>query len=390
MKMNLNAASVLLLVLSTAEAFGPTPPLRTCVSSSRHYAETNVVTREPAAAVSSVLDAASSFGITEPAALSAAAAVKTAAVPVPSSVSPSETVDISYIKWAAPPSLLNGGNRPPPILLVHGFDSSCLEYRRLGPLLASSSGADVYAVDLLGWGFTTLDDSIDYSAASKLTALRNFWDTVDGRPLVLAGASLGGASAILFGAGSDLVKGVVLIDAQGFVDGVGPMASLPGPLAFAGVSVLKSVPLRNMANQMSYNDPGTFATDDALRVGRVHCVREGWDGAMVSFMKSGGFRPSEAVEKLGDRPVLVLWGRQDGILDGVEFVPKFEAALEGGDGDTTVAWVEECGHVPHLEQPEETAKIIGDFVNSDKVSGGNGGGGMLEAVESFWQLLTAR
>jgi len=350
-------ATTSLLVLFTTEAFRPDAFRPTF---DRRPA---TAVRSTASAGPSVLESVTSFGIVEPLAQAAAAAVRSIAVPVPEEISPSGSVDISYIKWDAPNA--RGAKRPPPVLLVHGFDSSCLEYRRLGPELAARSGADVYAVDLLGWGFTTLDASVNYSAASKLTALRGFWDTVDGRPVVLAGASLGGASAILFGADSELVIGTVLIDAQGFVDGVGPMASLPGPLAFAGVSVLKSVPLRNAANKMSYADPDTFATEDALRVGRVHCVREGWDGAMVSFMKSGGFAPSAAVEKLADRPVLILWGRQDGILEGTEFVPKFEAAL-GAGSDVEVVWVEDSGHVPHLEQPEATADIISDFLTSDK------------------------
>lgn len=30
--------------------------------------------------------------------------------------------------------------------------------------------------------------------------------------------------------------------------------------------------------------------------------------------------------------------------------------------DARLVWVEECGHVPHLEQPDETAKAIVSFV----------------------------
>ncbi len=41
----------------------------------------------------------------------------------------------------------------PPVVLLHGFDGSCLEFRRLFPLL-SSAGANVLAVDLVGWGFS--------------------------------------------------------------------------------------------------------------------------------------------------------------------------------------------------------------------------------------------
>ena len=51
-----------------------------------------------------------------------------------------------------------------PFVLLHGFDSSCLEYRRLFPKL-EENGAEVYALDLLGWGFTDgLDGGVgDYS-----------------------------------------------------------------------------------------------------------------------------------------------------------------------------------------------------------------------------------
>lgn len=31
-------------------------------------------------------------------------------------------------------------------------------------------------------------------------------------------------------------------------------------------------------------------------------------------------------------------------------------------------WIEECGHVPHLEKPEETADAISSFVTSTDVS----------------------
>lgn len=40
----------------------------------------------------------------------------------------------------------------PAFVLLHGFDSSSLEFRRFHPLL--SELGDVYAVDLAGWGFT--------------------------------------------------------------------------------------------------------------------------------------------------------------------------------------------------------------------------------------------
>lgn len=62
-----------------------------------------------------------------------------------------------------------------------------------------------------------------------------------GRPMVLVGASLGGAIALDFAHEfPEAVKKLVLIDAQGFIDGSGPGAALPGPLAKLGISVLGS------------------------------------------------------------------------------------------------------------------------------------------------------
>lgn len=39
-----------------------------------------------------------------------------------------------------------------PVLLLHGFDSSSLEFRRLWPVLEESF--ETWAVDLVGWGFS--------------------------------------------------------------------------------------------------------------------------------------------------------------------------------------------------------------------------------------------
>eukprot|EP00428_Durinskia_dybowskii_P048295 CAMPEP_0170351818 /NCGR_PEP_ID=MMETSP0116_2-20130129/77216_1 /TAXON_ID=400756 /ORGANISM="Durinskia baltica, Strain CSIRO CS-38" /LENGTH=315 /DNA_ID=CAMNT_0010605735 /DNA_START=144 /DNA_END=1091 /DNA_ORIENTATION=- len=276
-------------------------------------------------------------GIQEQACIDAAKRMTRVAVPVPSDISPSGSVGISYIHWPADKS--KRSKNSPPLLLIHGFDSSGLEYRRLGPKLAAK-GIDTYAVDILGWGFTQYDGVSSFSADSKVKALENFVNTMFGKetPFCIAGAS----------------------DAQGFVDGVGPMAKLPTPLAKLGVGVLKSIPLRNSANQMSYYDKETFATEEAQVIGRLHCLRDGWDDAMVSFMQSGGFSPSSKIPLI-QSPSLVLWGRQDGILEGKEYANQFVETLP----NARLVWIEECGHVPHLEQPETTASAIAEFFNSD-------------------------
>lgn len=41
------------------------------------------------------------------------------------------------------------------------------------------------------------------------------------------------------------------------------------------MQVLKSKPLRSYAGTLSYHDPKTYSTPDAMRIGRLHCLRPG-------------------------------------------------------------------------------------------------------------------
>ena len=135
--------------------------------------------------------------ISEELCTAAAQKMKRVMVPVSTDVSDTGFVGISFIHFAAQPS---SKKKTLPLLLVHGFDSSSLEYRRLGPQLAAM-GIDVYAVDLLGWGYTQLENVKSFSAAAKVEALQGFWKTVGGNgEVVVGGASLGGAAVIEFAA----------------------------------------------------------------------------------------------------------------------------------------------------------------------------------------------
>lgn len=113
-----------------------------------------------------------------------------------------------------------------PLVLIHGFDSSCLEFRRLAPKLASRH--PVYVPDILGWGFNDCSNVKDFSPAAKLEHLKQFLLQVVQRKCVLVGASLGGGIAINLATEicPELVEKVVLLDAQGFIDGKGP-SNLP-------------------------------------------------------------------------------------------------------------------------------------------------------------------
>ena len=97
--------------------------------------------------------------------------------------------------------------------------------------------------------------------------------------MVVGGASLEDAATIEFAAanlvpapddgdGDGCVRGAVLIDARASWTASSPCCSSPRRWPARAL-------LRDSANEMSYFDPDTYATDDALQVGRLHCLREG-------------------------------------------------------------------------------------------------------------------
>ena len=180
--------------------------------------------------------------------------------------------------------------------------------------------------------------------------------------MTLLGASLGGAIALDFAlAHPESVDRLVLVDPQAYTDGLGPLTTAPRWLAAVGVAVLGSAPLRRAANRMAYHDADGLATEDAMRVGRLHTHAPGWADANLAYMASGGYALSARVRDASP-PTLVLWGRQDKILDPAQ-AARFEADLPDG----RLVWVEGCGHCAHLEAPARAAEVVGAWVRGEEV-----------------------
>jgi pimeloyl-ACP methyl ester carboxylesterase len=105
-------------------------------------------------------------------------------------------------------SYVHQGEGGIPIVFLHGFDSSIFEFRRIIPLIAGKQA--VWAIDLLGFGFTERLPNCPFSPASIDTHLYATWQTLIQQPTILVGVSMGGAAAIEFtlagvaGSGYDL------------------------------------------------------------------------------------------------------------------------------------------------------------------------------------------
>ncbi|MBP0030650.1 alpha/beta hydrolase [Roseofilum sp. Guam] len=253
-------------------------------------------------------------------------------------------------------SYVHQGNGGTPIVLLPGFDSSVLEFRRLLPLLAEHQ--ETWAIDLFGFGFTERRPNLPVNPEAIKVHLHSVWQTLIQKPVILVGVSMGGGTAIDFSLTyPEAVEQLVLIDSAGFANGQAITAQWLKPLVYGAAKFLRQSWVRQSVAVQAYYDR-KWASVDARLCGALHLKMPYWTEAMVSFTLSGGY--NNMADKVGKvtHPTLVLWGECDRIL-GTADAAKFQTAIP----HAKLIWIEQSGHTPHLEQPQKTAELILEHCN---------------------------
>ncbi|PWA95100.1 alpha/beta-Hydrolases superfamily protein [Artemisia annua] len=214
-----------------------------------------------------------------------------------------------------------------PLVLLHGFDSSCLEWRYTLPLL-EQAGFEAWAVDILGWGFNNLEMLPLCNVEAKRDHLFQFWKSYIKRPMLLVGPSLGAAVAIDFAINHpEAVDKLILINASVYSEGT----ALPFDTCLEW----------------------TYIT-------RLHCLLPWWEEATVDFMIDGGYNVSSQINQVMKKTLLIS-GENDRIIDS-----KLAVRLHCELPNAIIRQISNCGHIPHVEKPEAVASLITNFVPRDK------------------------
>jgi pimeloyl-ACP methyl ester carboxylesterase len=243
----------------------------------------------------------------------------------------------------------------PPVLLLHGFDSSMLEFRRLVPLLASDH--QLILPDLYGFGFTPRPADGSYNPAGVLAHLESLITVLTARwsaassPLApsptlgVIGASMGGSVAMeLARRRPERIDRLMLLAPAGLT---GRPMPIPPLLDSLGVRFLSLPWVRRGLCRSAFADPSSGVGDAELEIASLHLQAPGWAMALGQFARSGGF--AGCGDPLPPQPIDVLWGAQDRILRPAQ---KRAALALLGD---RVLELDHCGHLPHIDQPQAVA-----------------------------------
>ncbi len=253
-----------------------------------------------------------------------------------------------------------------PLILVHGWAGSSRNWHKTLACLADVQ--QVYALDLPGYGASPpLQDRATGKRLAEVVL--EFADALGLEQFDLNGHSFSaGVCAYLAARCPHRVRRLVLTSTSTYRNGVerrmmGPMHSVLSLWTALRRPWMGHTPLvyRTVSRRFFHRLPGDNEMlcalfDDFLRMDRRTASQSADSAADPDF---------HTVLRSIRVPTLVVSGRNDTIMPTVG-TPLIASLIPGA----RLAWIEQCGHMPMLEQPEQYHQIVREFLNG----GGDGSG----------------
>jgi pimeloyl-ACP methyl ester carboxylesterase len=267
---------------------------------------------------------------------------------------PTNSVDLHY-------KIYGTGN---PVLCLHGFGASLYSWRNfVAPL---SKDYQLILIDLKGAGNSPKPPDSHYSTQDHADLIYKFILDHDLKNLTLVGNSFGGAlslllSIMLLEKEPGRLRALILIDPGAYKQ------YIPGYLKLIGVPLLGAaavylIPARCMAKsilKLAYYDPKKIAEEQIA----AYAAPIASPGGKHALLETGkriippNINALTAKYKDISVPTLIIWGEQDKIIS-----PDAGVLLDQAIPNSTLNWIDQCGHVPQEEKPEATVALVLDFL----------------------------
>ena len=255
----------------------------------------------------------------------------------------------------------------PALLLLHGLACDSSTWLDVIPTL--SKHFTVIAPDLLGHGESDKPDA-DYSLGGYANGMRDLLTVLGIDKVTVVGHSFGGGVAMQFAYQfPDRTERVVLVSTGGLGKEVTPLIrflTVPGssaalaaatfrpwrPLVAGGMRALSRTPLTATRDLDEVARIYESLADPATRraVQRVTSHVLNWRGQFVTMTDRS------YLARL--MPVLVVWGRDDIVIPSkhADFAPTQVS---------DVHVLNDAGHFPHKDHPEEFCRLVTTFVETN-------------------------
>jgi len=255
----------------------------------------------------------------------------------------------------------------PPLVLLHGAGDNSLDWRWIMPALAATHR--VYAPDLPG-SPDSARPALDYSPAFFERFLAAFVDALNLGRVTFVGNSLGGLIVLRLALSEpDRVRALILVDGAGLGREVNPaFTSVNVPALGEAAMPFWRTPVG--AYQRAWGRTALLFADTPETVPREWIAEQkrlalssGYLEAHLSVLRAL-VGPWGQREVLVDRlpalaiPTLVVWGARDRVFPPSQAKEAASRLREG-----TLALIADCGHMPHVERPDNFLAALGEFLD---------------------------
>ena len=253
-----------------------------------------------------------------------------------------------------------------PVLCIHGFGASLFSWHNfVDPL---SRNYQLILIDLKGSGNSPKPPDSHYSTKDHVDLIYKFIVDHDLKNLTLVGNSFGGAlslwlSMMLLEKQPGRLRSLILIDAGAYKQYIPLYVKVIG-VPIIGAAAVYLIPASCMAKsvlKLAYYDPGKITADQIA----AYAAPLAAPGGKHALLETGKQIIPPNIDELTAKykdinvPTLIIWGKQDKIID-----PIVGNLLDQAIPNSTLKWIEQCGHVPQEERPEATIPLVLDFLQS--------------------------
>ena len=263
----------------------------------------------------------------------------------------SQTIEINGATW----HFLDAGHGVP-LLALHGIAADADHWVRFSGKMRSK--ARIIAPDLPGFGESSAPTNSDYSLDEQVTRLHGFVTAIGLEQFILAGNSLGGLLAAAYAKRYPRqVIGLCLLAPGGVIGAqLSPVLKTieqNGPNPFVISSATK---FDQLLSACFYKRPWLPWPVKKLVRDRTISLHAN-TSAVFEEIRINANRLETIAPEL-NLPCLVLWGRNDQVLDvsGAEILMQILPAAK-------LVILEKTGHLPMLERPAICASLIQQFID---------------------------
>ncbi|MGD0037199.1 MAG: alpha/beta hydrolase [Bacteroidota bacterium] len=257
------------------------------------------------------------------------------------------------------------GNGNSSIVFLHGFGASVETWRDIQSKLAKNN--TLFFLDLKGFGLSSKPDDGKYSLADQADVVIAFLEAQNLHNITLVGHSYGGAVSLFTylkdqsSQSNSYIQRLILFDAAAYVQ------KFPFFVGILRKPIINWVVMNLIPAQIraSFTLRHLFYDKNKLSQERINRYAAFFNqpGSYNSFVECARQiipKDSESVSDLIRTisvPTLILWGANDPAIP-VEHGYRLKKDIQ----NSTIKIIQQCGHIPHEECPQESLEAILSFL----------------------------